>query len=140
MKNKGFSILECIFSLLLLSSCVAGVMGIYFNVKNTNSRRLYETSLYTNYQNILRLCEVDPKNSKNIVEEEYKNFIVKSESNYLQIEIYLKVPYKKLDRIIFEVRFNETSTLYITTINVLNIERNYEGINDELLSKRVYKK
>lgn len=139
MKNKGFSIIECVICLSLLSVVTAGIFSVTINIKEQNMTRMYENAMYTNYHTIFRACDLsnDPK-SKLI--ELYDELITEINQDSLVIKIDLSVPYYQCDNIQYKVTFEETEKNKIVCVEILNLNYRYKGVNDENLSKRVYPK
>lgn len=137
MKNKGFSITECVFCLLLLSSVTIGVVTVTLNIQYQEQERLYKAELYTNYHTLFNIIELS-SNPKNSLKEVYGTYF-----NEQSVDIFLitiPVSSKNKEALLYEVTINQQQEYQIVQIKILNLEPKYQELNHEVMSKRIIKK
>lgn len=134
LKNSGFSLIECIFCILLLSSGIIGIFVPLTIIRNNYNQRYYESVLGINYYSIFCIFTSDPQNA----EEYFITYFngVKKEDGSIDIEVKLKQPYKNFEKIVFNVALSDTENRYIMEVKVKEVHEYYETINNSSLSKR----
>lgn len=141
MKNKGFSIVECVVCMLLLSTVTIGIVSSTITIEYRNKERVYKNAVYSNFHTIFRVCDLsnDPKEQLISI---YKDLVEVVDDNNLIINIELSdyTNTKNKNNLKYHVTFEETLDNRIVYVKVLDVDRNYEELNDESLSKRVYPK
>lgn len=140
MNNKGFSILECVFCLMLISFTSIGFFNILFFVNQTNAKNEYESILYNNLKAILEAGDIDPGNHKFLLTQIYEDNVKLISDDTIQITVYLDNKYNGEEMIVYVVKFEETTNNYFATVTIENIINEYEEINNELFTKRIYPK
>ena len=134
MKNKGFTLLECIFCVLFLSGSIVGIIIPIITIKNSYDKKYYESIIAINQYALFNIFTSDPINTrKNII-----NYFNCKELNDGSIEVVcnLEKNYKKKDKVEFIVFLTETESSYIMKILLKGELENYEEINNEYISKR----
>lgn len=139
MKNKGFSIIECVVCMLLLSSVTIGIISTTFTIEYQKKERLYENALYTNYHTIYRVCDLT-NNPKEQLISFYGDMVEVVDDNNLIITIQLEDYINNKEDLQYQVTFEESDTNLIVYLKVLGVEPNYEELNNEIFSKRIYPK
>lgn len=137
MKNRGFSIIECVLCMLLLSGATMGIISIVLNVHINYKEQLYKCAVYTNLYTIFEVCGLsnDPIVSLN---DYYSDNIILKEDDLIVIEINLSSKYLGKDTIKYEISVSKTTSEQIVNVQVINILDKYKGVNDEEISKRYY--
>lgn len=137
MKNKGFSIIECVLCMFLLSSVTVGIVSIILNIHVNYNDRLYKSALYTNYHTIYNVCGLssDPLES---LKEVYKELITTVDENSVVIKINLSKKHQNVDNLQYQVSITKTETEQIVNIQVINVIERYEDVNHEAISQRIY--
>lgn len=139
MKNKGFSIVECVVCLLLLSTVTIGIVSATLSIEYRNKERLYQNALYSNFHTIFRVCDLS-NNPKEQIINIYNDLVEEVDDNNLIINIEVSDIINHKNMIKYQVTFEETDKNLIVYVKVLDVENKYEEINDESLSKRFYPK
>ena len=86
--NKGFSVLECVFCLLLISFSAAGLFNILFFVNNANIKKEYETTLFNNLKLILDVGDINSSKRIDLLKEIYQDNL--KETNDILEDIAVK--------------------------------------------------
>jgi hypothetical protein len=139
MKNKGFSIIECIACMFLLSTVTIGIVSTCLVIEHSNNERLYVNTLYTNYHTIFRICDLTTNPKKELVEI-YQDQVKEVGKSHLKISIKLEKKYLKKEVIEYYISFYEDQANLIVKVQILDLESKYEEINNEILSQRYYPK
>lgn len=139
MKNKGFSIVECVVCLLLLSTVTIGIVSATLSIEYRNKERLYQNALYSNFHTIFRVCDLS-NNPKEQIINIYNDLVEEVDDNNLIINIEVSDIINHKNMLKYQVTFEETDKNLIVYVKVLDVENKYEEINDESLSKRFYPK
>lgn len=138
--NKGFSVLECVFCLLLISFSAAGLFNILFFVNNANIKKEYETTLFNNLKLILDVGEINSSKHLDLLKEIYQDNLKETNDDKVLIEVKLENKYKGCESIIYEVSCYEEDDYKVTFVNIVNVIEEYEEINNEKFTKRIYQK
>lgn len=138
MTNKGFSIIECVFCIVLLTFTITGSLSLFTKLKMDNLKNSYEIALYTNLHTILNLCESDINNIEKNIKEVYSNVYFDSEK--ITITINLDVLYKNVDAITYELKYYEDESGIMVEVEVVNVLDEYKEVNNEIFKKRLCQK
>lgn len=139
MRNKGFSIMECVLCMFLLSSVTVGIVSIVLNIATSNNDHMYKVALFSNYHTIYNICDLSDNPKDKLIEVYQDKLTVVNEDKY-RVEIELEKKYKSFETLVFEVTFEEDEYNLFVNVKALNVDKNYEEINHEVFSKRVYPK
>ena len=139
MKNKGFSLIECVACLFLLSTVTIGIISVCLILEHNANERLYKNALYSNFHTIFRVCDLSNE-PKKMIYEVYKDALDQINDNQVILRISLEKPYLQKEAIEYLITFEEDLENKKVKIQVLNLESKYEEINNEILSQRYYPK
>ena len=139
MKNKGFSLIECVACLFLLSTITIGIISVCLILEHNANERLYKNALYSNFHTIFRVCDLSNE-PKKMIFEVYKDALDQINDNQVILRISLEKPYLQKEAIEYLITFEEDLENKKVKIQVLNLESKYEEINNEILSQRYYPK
>ena len=139
MKNKGFSLIECVACLFLLSTVTIGIISVCLILEHNANERLYKNALYSNFHTIFRVCDLSNE-PKKMIYEVYKDALDQINDNQVILRISLEKPYLQKEVIEYLITFEEDLENKKVKIQVLNLESKYEEINNEILSQRYYPK
>lgn len=139
MKNKGFSLIECVACLFLLSTVTIGIISVCLILEHNANERLYKNALYSNFHTIFRVCDLSNE-PKKMIFEVYKDALDQINDNQVILRISLEKPYLQKEAIEYLITFEEDLENKKVKIQVLNLESKYEEINNEILSQRYYPK
>ena len=139
MKNKGFSLIECVACLFLLSTVTIGIISVCLILEHNANERLYKNALYSNFHTIFRVCDLSNE-PKKMIYEVYKDALDQINDNQVILRISLEKPYLQKETIEYLITFEEDLENKKVKIQVLNLESKYEEINNEILSQRYYPK
>ena len=139
MKNKGFSIIECVFCLLLLSSVTIGIITVILNINYQEKERLYKVELYANFHTLFNVMELGP-NPKSSIKEVYKEFVIEKEDNLYFVNIPLVYEHNNNEIITYQITFAEFDEYYVVSVNVINVPKKYQELNHEVISQRFIEK
>lgn len=134
MKNKGFSLVECIICIVILSGSIIGITTFLFCLNNDYKQREYESKLGINYYAIFKIFDSDPANAKENIVNCLGGTVLDDGS--IEIKVMLKNTYKNVNEIIYKVYLEETDISYKLEVQVEGILKKYDGINEEKISKR----
>lgn len=94
MKNKGFSLVECIICIVVLSGSIIGITTFLFCLNNNNKQREYESKLGINYYAIFKLFDSDPANAKENIVNCLGGTVL--DDGVIEIKVRLKIHIKML--------------------------------------------
>ena len=139
MKNKGFSIIECVFCLLLLSSVTIGIITVILNINYQEKERLYKVELYANFHTLFNVMELG-SNPKSSIKEVYKEFVIEKEDNLYLVNIPLIYEHDNNEIITYQITFEEFDEFYVVSVNIINVPKKYQELNHEVISQRFIEK
>ena len=138
MLNKGFSIVECIFCILFISSGIAGIIIPMSLIKNDYDRKYYESIISINHYSIFSLFTADPVNA----EENIVRYLDgrKLEDGNIEVKLKLERVYKGKEEVIFNIKISESNETYSIEVYVEGVLEYYEKINQTYVAKREIEK
>ena len=106
MKNKGFSLIECVACLFLLSTVTIGIISVCLILEHNANERLYKNALYSNLHTIFRVCDLSNE-PKKMIFEVYKDALDQINDNQVILRISLEKPYLQKEAIEYLITFEE---------------------------------